>query len=459
MLLANSFIFYGIGYSILEHNETGKNLLGLYTLGNAVVHLIVSAVIYRNKLADRNLFYFVTGLVIVFVTIAVPVQLSGNWVTLLWIGEATILFYIGRTGKAQIYEYISYPLILLSFISLAQDWIRININSSKPGVLPEFTPFFNIQFLISLIFIVAFAIILILYFNKKYENPFAGNKTWLDLFNYAVPVLFVLVVYIAFRNEISAYWNHLYTASKTNVLMENQITLSKMNSDLRYFKLVCLNCYSLFFFATLLLINTRYIKNRLIGTGIFWINVFLNLVFLFAVLFVLSEMRVNYLTNYLGEYFPRSPSNLWIRYISFAFIVFSLFTTNYWIRREPVEDSYKILFSLLVHITILWVISSEMLNIMDIIKNTHSYKFGLSIVFGIYALLLFVIGIAGKKKHLRIAGMVLFGATLVKLFFYDITRLDTILKTILFLSIGILMLIVSFLYIKYKKHLFGDEEN
>jgi uncharacterized membrane protein len=52
--------------------------------------------------------------------------------------------------------------------------------------------------------------------------------------------------------------------------------------------------------------------------------------------------------------------------------------------------------------------------------------------------------------------MALFGITLVKLFFYDIASLNTISKTIVFVSLGILLLIISFLYNKYK-HIITEE--
>ena len=65
LLLANSFIFYGIGYAILDNHESGKQLLGLFTLCNAILHFIVSAIVYRQKLGDKNLFYLVSGLVLV----------------------------------------------------------------------------------------------------------------------------------------------------------------------------------------------------------------------------------------------------------------------------------------------------------------------------------------------------------------------------------------------------------
>jgi uncharacterized membrane protein len=53
--------------------------------------------------------------------------------------------------------------------------------------------------------------------------------------------------------------------------------------------------------------------------------------------------------------------------------------------------------------------------------------------------------------------MVLLGVTVAKLFLYDVSDLPTIPKTILFISLGILMLIVSFLYTKYKGVIFKPE--
>src|SRR5690606_34892017 len=35
LLLANSFIFFGLGYALLSAHETGEQLLGLFALGNA----------------------------------------------------------------------------------------------------------------------------------------------------------------------------------------------------------------------------------------------------------------------------------------------------------------------------------------------------------------------------------------------------------------------------------------
>ena len=73
----------------------------------------------------------------------------------------------------------------------------------------------------------------------------------------------------------------------------------------------------------------------------------------------------------------------------------------------------------------------------------------------LFALGLIVLGIWKRIPHARIAGIFLFGATLLKLFFYDIEHLATIPKTIIFVALGMLLLLVSYLYNRYKEWLEG----
>ena len=61
LLLANSFLFYGFGYAILNDNVTGSQLLGVFTLCNAIIHFIVSVLFYKKKLGDKNLFYLASA--------------------------------------------------------------------------------------------------------------------------------------------------------------------------------------------------------------------------------------------------------------------------------------------------------------------------------------------------------------------------------------------------------------
>jgi len=108
----------------------------------------------------------------------------------------------------------------------------------------------------------------------------------------------------------------------------------------------------------------------------------------------------------------------------------------------------------LLAISILWIASSELINWLDITGSSQAYKLGLTIFWGVYSLVLISLGIWKNNKNLRIGAIVLFSITLIKLFFYDISHLDTLSKTIVFVSLGILLLIISFLYNKFKHQIF-----
>jgi uncharacterized membrane protein len=118
------------------------------------------------------------------------------------------------------------------------------------------------------------------------------------------------------------------------------------------------------------------------------------------------------------------------------------------------EKALQIVFDMVFFVTLLWVLSAEVITWMSLLGYPDSYKLGLSIFYGIYALALVILGIVQHKKYLRVGAIVLFAFTLAKLFLYDISNLSTISKTVVFVSLGILLLIVSFLYNKYKHLIF-----
>ncbi len=458
LLLANSFVFFGMGYSILSKHVSGGQLLGLFTLGNAIVHFVVSAVIYRQKLADKNLFFLIAGLVLVFITIAIPVQLDGNWVTLLWVGEAALLFWIGRTKNVSVYEMLSYPLMILAFFSIVHDWLTNYHIFFFNQSLTRVTPLLNIYFFTSVLFIAIFTFIFYLNNHKKYVSSLFSQIPSISFIRFVIPAILITVIYYAFRMEISSFWTQLYADSVITLKTTNSVYPDTIrDSDLQKFKTIWLINYSFLFFSLLTIVNIRKFKNKYLGFINMGLNAIEILIFLTIGLYFLSELRDNYLNQVLSEYYHRTAFYIGIRYVSFAFAGMSLVSIYKYTCQDFLKSAsswLKITFDFLLFTSVLWVLSSELINLMDMMKFTQSYKLGLSILWGVYALLLIALGIWKNKKYLRISAIALFGITLIKLFTYDISYLDTIAKTIVFVSLGILLLIISFLYNKYKKIIF-----
>lgn len=457
LLLVNSFIFYGFGYAVLNSNQMGSRLSGLFTLLNAGVHFVVSVVIYRKRLADKNLFYLISGLVLVFITIAIPVQLDGNWVTLLWAGEVALLFWIGRTKAISVYEKLSYPLMILAFCSISHDWLMAYNNYYPDSPQTRLTPIVNIHFLSSLLFIAAFGFITRLGQNKNYASAFAQQNIMSKAAAFLAPAIFTFTIYYAFYIEIENYWSQLYTDSSITIKTGNSQSVGfQANHDLENFGSIWIINYSLLFVSLLAFVNFRWLQNRqlgLINLGLLLLSL---LVFLTQGLYALSELRESYLSQTLSQYYTRGPFNIGIRYVSFVFATLAVVACYKYARRDFMETDFKIPVDFLVHTVVLWVASSELINWMDMAASTQSYKLGLSILWGIYSLLLISLGIWKRRRYLRIGAIVLFGVTLIKLFFYDISHLGTIAKTIVLVSLGVLLLVISFLYNKYRHTIFNE---
>ncbi|MFH4966006.1 DUF2339 domain-containing protein [Gaetbulibacter sp. M235] len=455
LILANSFIFYGFGYTILENHETGNQLLGLFTLCNAILHFIVSVIIYRLKLADKNLFYLVVGLVLVFITITIPVQLDGNWVTLLWTGEAAFLFWIGRTKSISVYEYISYPLMALAIISLYEDWSNGYLSYWNISDSNKIMPLLNIYFLTTILVVVAFGFIYFINKNSAFISEEHSKKDNQKTISFAVPAIIISTVYIGLFLEIDYYFQRLYNESQLTI--NNQEYFENYNNySLLKFKVVWLLIYSMVFVSAMSFFNIKKLKNKTFG----YINIGLNgiTVFFFLTLglYALSELRDNYLNQNLSEYYHIGTWYIAIRYVSYVFVAVTLFVSYKYVLEEFMKITNKVPFSILFYFIILWIASSELVNLLDMSGSTQSYKLGLSILWGVFSLLLIALGIWKQRKHLRIAAIVLFSITLIKLFFYDISHLGTISKTIVFVSLGILLLIISFLYNKFKSNISDD---
>ena len=456
-LIINSFLFYGIGYMTLEEHEIGEQLLGLFTVSNALVHFIVSIVVFRQHMSDRNLFFLIVGMVLVFITIAIPVQLDGRWVTLLWIGEATLLFWIGRTKSIAIYEKLSYPLILLAFLSLLHDWSEVYDRYFSNDPESMMTPIFNLQFLTSLIFIASTGLIFYLFKKKKIETQLLP-KFWMSLVKFSIPAIVLISVYFSIHLEIANYWDQLYVQSGIDLnAVDSDEPMHVRNHDLPIFKAVWLSIYSLIFFSILSVVNTLRLKSLFMSNFVMIASGIILFLFLTGGLYTLSELRESYLNPTQSEYFDVGIYNVIIRYIALA-VAAVLITANFFYIKMHASSNKElnIVFGIGMHISILWMLSSELIHWLDIAGSSESYKLGLSILWGIYSLFMIALGIWKNKKHLRVMAIAIFSITLIKLFIYDISHLETIPKTILFVSLGVLLLIISFLYNKYK-HLLADE--
>ncbi len=451
LILLNSFIYFGFGFGIFNGHSILDSYLGLFTLFNAAIHFAVLFFIKSKKLADSKLFYSTLAMVFTFITIAIPIQLDGNWVTLMWTAQGTILFWLGKTKKISIYEKISLPILGLAFLSFLEDWSRY-----RYAVDLDIHAFWNINFLTGVFAVLGYGFTV--YLSIKHPDaeiekfsPFNTIKS------FYLPALLVLTAYLTFRNEIGYFFDYWYesTSLKGKEIGETD-EFSLYNYDIEIFKNIYLLAYSLVFFGGMALLNFYKFKNKVLGIS----AIAIGLLVLFAAqtfgVGELGELRYSYINGNSNKYFNVSFNYILIRYPLWSSIAFALWAIFKNAKSIIENTKFHIFLDAVIYISILNFLSHELVTWMDLAGYQDVFKLGLSILWSVYSLILVSLGIYKKKKHLRIFALVLFGITLAKLFLYDISNLSTISKTIVLIILGLLLLIISFLYNKFKDKI-GDE--
>jgi uncharacterized membrane protein len=453
LMTLNSFFYYGFGYYTIDSFAEGERYLGLFTVCTALIHFGAVVLIYsKQKDQHKDIFYFIAGMVLVFITIAVPVQLEGNWVTLIWSAEAALLFWIGRSKTYPVYEKISYGLILLAISSLLHDWDsyyqRYSISHDTVQVFHS-TLFLNIQFFTSLWVVASLAFIVKTGVAKT--TPLSENILT-RIFVFMVPSFLGIVLYFAFYKEIQFFWDQRYAASGVLIRGEENVAYTLYDYTLRNFQAVWLINYSAVFGLLLTIVNIKFIKNEILSYTNTGFNTVVVIVFITAGLIELAELRLSFIEQVNSQYYFRGNYYIIIRYLSLLFIV-PLLICNYWYcNKTPYfNDISQKAERVLFHAVVLTLLSSELIHWLDMTGVENSFKLSLSILWGAYALFLILTGLLKNQKHIRITGMAFFSMTLIKLFVYDMADMSTIAKTIVMMILGVLLLTASFFYNKYKR--------
>ena len=448
LFLFSSLSFYAMGvWLILDYYPNNRTFVAMFTLLNAVFHFLVGYYFHLKKAPSQALKYLVLVLALSFATLVIPIQFKGTWITIFWIAEAALLFGFGRTKKMPVYERISYAVVILATFSLLIDWGKGSYSIfDMEDASAYITPFANLLFITGLLYSVAVGAMA--YINDKYKETGTLNKVLSFLFN----IFSVLILYCTFYREISVFCD-MRALHQDPEIYNHYVAYQDLNT----FKGVWHIIYSVLFISAYSFLNVKYLKKKLLAELQIGLNFLLLTIFMTLGLYYFSELR----ERYMEEAQEGGQLSLWflnIRYVGLLSLV-ALGNSIYALSKflEFKTGARRVL-EMLLHLVILWVASSELLHWTDIYESVANYKLGLTILWGGYAILLVVLGIFKRKKYQRISGIILVGFTLLKLFFYDTTHLDTLHKTIVFVLLGVLLLIASFLYNKYTKEIEGEQK-
>ena len=436
MLLINSIQFFSVGLYLLEQ-MSAHEYRGLFSACLAAFHLIASYLLFRRQNADKNILYLLIGITLTCISITAPLQLEGNFITLFWASESVVLLWLYKKSRIRIISLGSTLVWIITIMSLAVVFANnygVSYGAAKLSII------FNKAF-ISAIY-VGLCTGVLFFLSGGIPIQVEGEERSAIL----LPRNFLLVGAIAI----------LFIAGACEIVyqFENrfEISLSAM-----YFVL-----YLLVFAISFMLIirkldvvkmNTA-IELAIIGTLITAYMIHLPTLF---------ETYRDMLTQhkYVG-YFTAH----WISAVIMVLLIRMLI--NKLRQLENIEQSYSILTWGVGTLVIVFLSAEVYFAIFgfffsgppseESIDNIF-IKACLPILWGLCSFAFMWLGMRESFRPLRILSLVLFSITLVKLFSYDISNVPVAGKIAAFFCLGVLLLVVSFMYQRLKKLIIQDAEN
>ena len=455
ILASNTFLFYGAGMVVLE--QFHPELKGLFTAALGLLNLGYAWFLYKKFGLDKTAVYLLVGLTLTFITLAIPIQFEGNYITLFWAAEAVMLMGLGQKSKITYYRFASIMVHSLMIGSLLMDWAAIYRTESVLNIL------FN-KICLTGIFAVAslFAVYYLLkkedeklqqfgfIFNpKKYRDSLKSIGIIIGYFVGLFEVGFQANTHIEGVNSaitVPIVYHLLFSAALIYGLCKSK---NRINDQLASIIAII----NIILFALSFSNYAFYEHEQYITTGIHQrIGFYLHYISLLIIVFLGYKLYQINKENPVFELFQKKII-VWIA----AFFIIYMASTELMLHGLVLSNN---------PVTAQEVQSSEFYknyqsNELPQLKQQIAYdaiyqtrtqiiKTGYPILWGILAFVFLIIGIRKHIKNLRIIALSLLGITILKLFLFDISNASETGKIIAFILLGILILIISFVYQKLK---------
>lgn len=406
IITANSFLYLIYGDFLLQHFEASSDTTAYLAFFIAAVNLAIHLYLRFRVEGQDTLRNLMLGLAVTFASMGIPILFSAANVLMVWAAESVLLLWLFTKEKNRIYELASAVLLLLTLGALAYYRTTDTFIHDTGDSL-----FFNGAFFVTTFVSIAYYVVaVIMQFNKEL---FSDTKRLIAYTpcNAIAYALGFSILFLAFRDNF-----HFH--------------LEKPISE----------------YASLLTANIMLLGGALILRKRFEISenklAYEISLYLAGILFAMTVW--NY-TDSEGLLLRWLMALVTIAYMAYCMRGQLLVTSN----QRNLHTEYSIIS------TLMWLTLTRLLLITF---NEVNFSTAFSLSLGIAAFILMCIGMRYHSKEIRIVSLAEFGIVIGKLILNDVWAMPALGKIIVFISLGALLLILSFLYQKLKDALFNEEE-
>lgn len=406
IITANSFMYLIYGDFLLQHFEASSDTTAYLAFFIAGVNLAIHLYLRFRVEGQDTLRNLMLGLAVTFASMGIPILFSTANVLMVWAAEAVLLLWLFTKEKNRIYEWASAILLFLTMGALAYYRITDTFIHDTGDSL-----FFNGTFFVTtFVSISYFVAAVIMQYNKEFFSDMRRLIAYTPC-NAIAYALGFCILFLAFRDNfhfhleqpISEYAS-LLTA---NIMLLGGALILRKRFEISENKLA----YEIsLYLAGILFAMTVWNDTAPDGLLLRW------LMALVTIAYMAYCMRGQLLV-------ASNPRNLHTEYAIVS--------------------------------TLTWLTLTRLLLITF---NEVNFSTAFSLSLGIAAFILMCIGMRYHSKEIRIVSLAEFGIIIGKLILNDVWAMSALGKIIVFISLGAILLILSFLYQKLKDALFNEEK-
>ena len=398
----NNFVFLFFALCLLQNMELERNYKGLVTLFVAAINFALFFWIKRKGEPFTFLMHTLLGIALTFVSVTIPIQLEGTFITLFWASEVMIILWFYSRFRLRVYEIFAWVLPVLTLGSYGMDVFH-GCMKARYG---DSSLFINGLFATGI---------------------FTGLSYWVDAWlvrptriSTKGPLLTgCVVLYIAFVFDFYSYVDPSIVSF----------------SYIETFTVAVL-------FAANVLLGKSYlpVSRNAGGYGL--------LLGLSLSLFGGMSLWVGYDDLFIPRFL------LWVSLLLIGGHIFVLGRYYYksFDAREKRTHGMTLYICLLS--TILLAVGTN--NLLNQLGLPDELSAGFSISLSLAGFMQMAVGMRLHLKVVRMISLATFSIVLLKLVLVDLWLLPTIGKVVVFIILGVILLVLSFLYQKLKTVLFDD---
>ena len=428
VMLANISLYMSLGLAMIDKKFGNMDYGAILTCGVAVFYIAQILSFLKMKIKDRNLLLILFTFAAFAITITFPILLSGQYLLSAWAIQAFLFLWLSCKINSNFLRILSYILYIICFWHLGAVDMRKYFFTVTPDYVDGLLDRFMSMGMFTLSLICSY---LTLKKCSKASEEIITRDNDIEQKQQTNPSKFFWVgsVFVFIFLHFEAFY------------------FAKAFYESLYLPLMSYIWITALVLAAIKLNKTKdNVYNGLISLLI--VGLILKLLFV-----DLSFWKISNKFIYGGEFefMPIIIRAVEVLPILMVFVFcFRLFSPTV----EKVKTLKKTFAALAI--SVLFVYLTLELNYVLNYYYPEFRKGGVSILWGVFALVMIFRGIHKKIKPLRMAALTLFAITALKIFIVDLSNQSALVRTSVFIALGLAMLSGAFLYIRFKDSFEGN---